>query len=115
MLTVRLMGLLDPKRAAELEMTDFLKTVTFLSSSRVRNLLSGIGYGFDPIPRLYHDTFCESDFAARAADWEALYLDWWWAHCRLAEQLAQKSTETHDGLNAWAKSRRTEQREPEVA
>jgi hypothetical protein len=95
-------------------MTDLLKAaIASLSSQRVRELLTGVGYGFDPVPKLYHDTFCRSDLTAAAADWEALYLDWWWAHCKLVEHHASRLTETQHRRRTT--SRAIEQREREVA
>jgi hypothetical protein len=94
-------------------MTDLLRAaISSLSSERVRELLTGVGYGFDPIPKLYHETFCDSDHAATAADWEALYLDWWRAHCYLVEH-ARTFRETQHSRRAT--SRASEQREREVA
>ena|SRR5438105_3944639 len=100
-------------------MTDLLRAaLASLSSSRMRELLAGVGYGFDPIPKSYHTTFCDSDLGARSADWEALYLDWWRAHCRLAEaEAARTLTETQHRIEARRATSRAaaEQREREVA
>jgi hypothetical protein len=94
-------------------MTDLLRVaIASLSSSRMRELLAGVGYGFDPVPRLYHDTFCDSDFAAHSADWEALYLDWWQAHSRITA-VACTLTETQHRRRA--ASRAVEQRERQIA
>ncbi len=75
-------------------MTDFLKAVAYLSSTQVRDFLTGMSYAYDPIPKLYNDTFCKSDFDALVADLEPLYLDWWQAHYRLIDHSTQNRMET---------------------
>jgi hypothetical protein len=99
-------------------MTDLLRAaIASLSSHRARELLTGVGQGFDPVPKLYHDTFCKSDLTATAADWEAIYLDWWRAYCQLVEHARTKHTRTLTEVQHRQRttSRAAEQRERELA
>jgi hypothetical protein len=99
-------------------MTDWLMAIASLYSQRGRELLTAVGHGFDPIPRLYHKTFCDTDHNAAVADWEALYLDWWRVHCKLVEHHTRTLMEAqhHRGTASRATtSRAIEHREREIA
>lgn len=55
----------------------------------VRDYFRGVAMAFDPVPRSWEATFCESDGEAFLRDWEALFLD----SCNVCE----KSLIVHHG------------------
>jgi hypothetical protein len=97
-------------------MRRFARVVASHLTLATHDIVYGIGLGFDPAPREYHETFIDSDVAAFIADTEALYLDWCVVHHWLETHEDQRFTEAcNHGRAQRTSRRRSEQQERQLA